>query len=73
MLCVWWDLKGILHHKLLNPNEIIMADRYCAETENLKLGTDAKRLALANRKGVIFHQDIARPRTAITTQEKLGS
>jgi histone-lysine N-methyltransferase SETMAR len=30
MLCIWWNLKGILNYELLNPNETIMADRYCA-------------------------------------------
>jgi histone-lysine N-methyltransferase SETMAR len=30
LLCVWWDLKGILYYGLLNPNKTITADRYCA-------------------------------------------
>jgi histone-lysine N-methyltransferase SETMAR len=48
-----------------------MADRYCAQLENLKLAVAEKCPALANRKGIIFHQDSARPHVVITTLGKL--
>jgi histone-lysine N-methyltransferase SETMAR len=71
MLCVRWDLKGILHYQLLNTNETIIADRYHAQLENMKLATAEKCPAPVNRKGIIFHEDNACPHVAITMLEKL--
>ena len=28
MLCIWWDIKGVLHYELLKPGQTITADRY---------------------------------------------
>jgi len=28
LLCIWWDWKGVLYYELLQPGEIITADRY---------------------------------------------
>jgi len=28
LLCIWWDMKGIVHYELLKPNETITAERY---------------------------------------------
>jgi histone-lysine N-methyltransferase SETMAR len=71
MLCVWWDLKGILYYELLKPDEITMANRYYDQLENLKFATAEKCPALVNRKGAIFHKDNALPHVAVTMQEKL--
>jgi histone-lysine N-methyltransferase SETMAR len=68
-LCVWWDLKGILYYELLNSNESTV-DRHCAQLEKLKLAIVEKHPALANRRGIIFHQDNACPHVAINVQEK---
>jgi histone-lysine N-methyltransferase SETMAR len=48
-----------------------MANSYCAQLANLKLAVADKHPILANRKGVVFHQDSACPDVAITMQEKL--
>jgi histone-lysine N-methyltransferase SETMAR len=61
MLCVWLDLKGILHYELLSPNETITAKRSCAQLEDLKLTTAEKRPAVANRTGIIFYQNNNHP------------
>lgn len=37
----------------------------------LKETIDQKRPALANRRGIVFHQDNTRPRTSIVTRQKL--
>ena len=71
MLSVWWDYKGIIYYELIPDNEMINSDKYCSQLDQLKLVIDKKRSALANRKGVIFHQDNARPHVSIRTQEKL--
>ena len=37
----------------------------------MKQAIDQKRPELANRKGVVFHQDNARPHTSLVTRQKL--
>ncbi|GFU85777.1 transposase [Trichonephila clavipes] len=39
--------------------------------DRLKLATDKKWPELANRRGVVFHQDNATPHSSIVTRQKL--
>lgn len=71
LLCVWWDWKGIIHHELLPYGQTLNSDLYCQQLDRLKLAIDQKRPELVNRKGVVFHQDNARPHTSIVTRQKL--
>ncbi|XP_017796120.1 PREDICTED: histone-lysine N-methyltransferase SETMAR-like [Habropoda laboriosa] len=71
MLCVWWDWKGILYYYLLANNETINSEKYCSQLEELRVAIEQKRLEMANRKGVMFHQDNARPHVSLTTRQKL--
>ncbi|CAK9808456.1 Histone-lysine N-methyltransferase SETMAR [Anthophora quadrimaculata] len=71
MLCVWWDWKGILYYELLPYNETINSEKYCSQLDKLKTAIEQKRPEIANRKGVIFHQDNARPHVSLTTRQKL--
>ncbi|XP_025158757.1 histone-lysine N-methyltransferase SETMAR-like [Harpegnathos saltator] len=70
MLCVWWDWKGILYYKLL-PNNEINSEKYCSQLDELKTAIEQKRPEIANRKGVVFHQDNARPHVSLITRQKL--
>ncbi|XP_076302040.1 histone-lysine N-methyltransferase SETMAR-like [Lasioglossum baleicum] len=60
MLCIWWDWKGILHYEPLPNNEAIDSAKYCSQLDKLKTSIDQKRPEIANRKGVVIHQDNAR-------------
>lgn len=71
MLCVWWDWKGILYYELLPQNQTINSDRYCSQLDQLDAAIKEKRPELANRKGVVFHQDNARPHVSLRTRQKL--
>ena len=71
LLSVWWDIRGVVHLELLEPGHTITAEVYCQQLERLKLAIDQKRPALANRRGVVFHHDNARPHTARITKQKL--
>ncbi|KAL7735182.1 hypothetical protein ACLKA6_014898 [Drosophila palustris] len=72
MLSVWWDWKGVVYFELLPRNQTINSDVYCQQLDKLNAAIKEKRPELINRKGVIFHQDNARPPTSLMTRQKLG-
>lgn len=71
MLCVWWDMKGVVYHEVLNQNETVNAEKYCRQLEALHKNLQKKRPSLVNRKGVLLLHDNARPHIARVTQEKI--
>lgn len=71
LLCVWWNIHGIVHYELLKPCQTITANVYCEQLSRLKDAIQLKHPALINRKGVILQQDNARPHTAKLTQQKI--
>ncbi|GFU51791.1 histone-lysine N-methyltransferase SETMAR [Trichonephila clavipes] len=71
VLCIWWDWKGIIYYELLLYGQTLNSDMYCQQLDRLKLAIDQKRPELASRKGVVFHQDNARPHTSVVTRQKL--
>lgn len=72
MLCCWWDCQGLLYYELLKYGETVNSERYCEQLVKLSDALKLKRPYLVNRKGVIFHQDNARPHVSIMTQQKLN-
>ena len=72
LLSVWWDIRGVIHHELLEPGRTITAEVYCEQLDRLKSAIEQKRPALANRRGILFHHDNARPHTARITLNKLS-
>lgn len=71
LLCVWWDISGIIYHELLPDGETVTADVYCRQMTAV---ADAMR----RRSGVTWRKfrpillhDNARPHTAKKTKEKL--
>ncbi|GFS48084.1 histone-lysine N-methyltransferase SETMAR [Trichonephila clavipes] len=71
LLCIWWDWKGKFYYELLPDGQTLNSDIYCQQLYRLKLVTDKKRPELANRRGVVFHQDNARPLSSVVTHQKL--
>ncbi|CAK9834554.1 Histone-lysine N-methyltransferase SETMAR [Anthophora retusa] len=71
LLCVWWDWKGILYYELLQSGRTLNSDVYCKQLDRVKQAIGEKRPELANRKGVVFHHDNARPHTSLVTRQKL--
>ena len=71
MLCVWWDMKGVVYHEVLNQNETVNAEKYCRKLEALHKHLQKKRPSLVNRRVVLLLRDNARPRIARVTQEKI--
>ncbi|GFV39876.1 histone-lysine N-methyltransferase SETMAR [Trichonephila clavipes] len=62
-----WSKRGEAAQTRTNIQE----DIYCQQLDRLKLVTDQKWPELANRRGVVFHQDNATPRTSVVTHQKL--
>ncbi|XP_054742495.1 histone-lysine N-methyltransferase SETMAR-like [Anastrepha obliqua] len=71
MLSVWWHWKCVVYFELLQRNQTINSDVYCQQLDKLNTAINEKRSELSNRKGVIFHQDNARPHTSLVTRPKL--
>ncbi|GFX85150.1 hypothetical protein TNCV_1646971 [Trichonephila clavipes] len=47
------------------------SDIYCQQLDRLKLTIDEKGPELANRRGVVLHQDNSRPYTSVVTRQNL--
>ena len=43
MLCIWWDMKGVLYYELLHPNETVNSDRYSQQLIRLNQEIERNR------------------------------
>lgn len=73
MLCVWWTTAGIVHYEFLESGKTITKEVYSAQLQRVAEQLTKKQPALVNRKGVLFHQDNARPHTAKMTLEVISA
>ncbi|GFS48368.1 mariner Mos1 transposase [Trichonephila clavipes] len=71
LLYIWWDWKGIIHYELLPWGQTLNSGLFCQQLDHLKPATGQKPPELANRRGVVFHQDHATSQTAVVTRQKL--
>ncbi|GFV81756.1 histone-lysine N-methyltransferase SETMAR [Trichonephila clavipes] len=62
------DHKAVINH--LRKGQTLNSDLYCQQLDRLKQATEQKRPELANRRGVVFHQDNATPHTPVVTHQK---
>lgn len=69
LMCVWWDCRGIIYQNYLKPGETIDSESYIQMLMQVQEELLKKRTSLVTRKGVIFHQDNARPHTSAVTKE----
>jgi histone-lysine N-methyltransferase SETMAR len=60
------DLYG-----LLRPNKTINSEDYCQQLDRVNEFLKEKRPHLVNTKGVVFHQENARPHVSKMTQQKI--
>ena len=72
MLCIWWDMEGVVYYELLKPNETITTERYQQQLERLNDNLMQKRPSIAsNRRKVILLHDNARSHVAIAVKQTL--
>ena len=69
LFCIWWSTSGIVYYELLQSGLTITKEIYSGQLRKVSEAIKLKMPAVANRKGVIFHQDNARPHTAKMTLE----
>lgn len=72
LLCVWWGMKGIIHHELLKVGQTVTSELYCGQLTRLREKIASKLPSIANRKGVILQHDNARPHVAKNTRSKIN-
>jgi hypothetical protein len=66
MLCIWWDMEGIIHYELLGRNQTVTAERYCQQLRRLEEAIQQRRPGRGH--GVILQYDSARPHAANMTK-----
>lgn len=71
LLCCWWDIRGLIHFELLEPAQTINTALYCEQLERVQAKLIETRPQLVNRKGVVFHQDNARPHVSSLSLKKI--
>jgi histone-lysine N-methyltransferase SETMAR len=71
MLCVWWDMNGVIYFEFLDINQTITADIYSQQLQRLHEVLLEKRLNLVNQKDVILLHDNATPHVAKLTQQTI--
>ncbi|XP_025264307.1 histone-lysine N-methyltransferase SETMAR-like [Camponotus floridanus] len=70
MLSISWDFKGIVFLSFYRTTTI-NSEVYCHQLDKLNDSLKQKRSKLIKRKGIVFHQDNARPHTSLVTRQKL--
>jgi hypothetical protein len=57
MLCIWWDMEGIIHYELLERNLTVTGEGYCQQLRRLDEAMQQKRLS--RQHGMILQHDNA--------------
>ena len=72
LLCMWWDMKGLLYYELLDPGQTVTAQRYCDQLSKLneKISELRKYVGHSGRKVILLH-DNARPHGASATKNMI--
>ena len=70
MICIWWDVCGVIMMELLPPNTTVMKELYCEQLD--RLDTKIKELRPQIDK-VRYHHDNAPAHRAKMTSEKLAN
>lgn len=65
MLCVWWDIKGVVYGKVPNQYETVNAEMYSHSLGAMHKNCSKKWLAFVNRKGDLIVGDLQDMQTLI--------
>lgn len=70
--CVRWDWQWIIHYELFTHIQIIDSNLFCQQFDSLKKAVARKRIASFHRRGIMIHQDNARPNILLLTRQQLS-
>ena len=70
MLCIWWNVDGIMHFELVPNGCAISAKLYCQQLEQVYEKSKQKYPALINQKHILMQQDNAKPHPSRKTKDK---
>ncbi|XP_075862154.1 histone-lysine N-methyltransferase SETMAR isoform X2 [Microcebus murinus] len=71
MVSVWWSSAGIIHYSFMKPGQLITADVYCKQLDEMMRMLSIKQPRLVDRDRPILLQDNARPHVTQRTLLKL--
>jgi histone-lysine N-methyltransferase SETMAR len=72
MLCIWWNMSGVVHYEFLPRNQTINTDLYCEQLDRVQQKLLQKHPSLVNQRGVCFQQDNARPHVSARSLTKIS-
>ena len=72
LLCIWWDMKGVIYFELRKPGETVTADVYKQQLIKMNLALNEKRPVKDTKsRQVLLLHDNARPHKAKVVQETI--
>lgn len=71
MLSVWWDVKGIMHFKLLPKNQTIDSAVRYQQLVKLNNAIHQKPPELVSIMSVVFYYEKAKPHTSLVSHKKI--
>ncbi|XP_068622876.1 histone-lysine N-methyltransferase SETMAR-like [Battus philenor] len=72
LLCVWWNTRGVVYFKVLEPGQTVNVDVYCEQLEKVNQSLIKKNPKIVNGKGVILQHDNTRSHCAKRTLDKIN-
>lgn len=54
MLCIWWDIRGLIHYDIPKPKEKLNLENCCQQPDNYNTAVQEKRPGTFTKKNIIM-------------------